>query len=273
MLTVAVLSSVSGYAYEPLVQEGLVWNTSHEEREYNSSPRTVIDSWYFDAPVEMCGRTYHPLKQNDKTFGYMRQDGDKVYLLVDGDNISDIWYYNENRDRFELSTGDEVLIYDFGAKEGDKYMTVSMDGHGSFHTWSQMMEVYVVKTDTVMINGHGRRRQYLSMSEDLYFTGYIAVEGVGINIGAVHLPQYILFNSPDDRVFHFDSMTDAEGNVLFTGADFDAPAYDAGVPEVGFDTGRTPAKDNKMYDLNGREMRNPLPGTVYILNGEKHVAK
>ena len=267
------MSSVSGYAYEPLVQEGLVWNTSHEGHEDNGRPYDVFNSWYFDAPVEMYGRAYHPLKQNDKTFGYMRQDGDKVYLLVDGENISGIGYYNENRDWYELSTGDEVLIYDFGAKEGDKYMSVSMDEHGFFYAYPQMVEVCVVKADTVMVNGHERRRQYLSIWSDEQPTGYIAVEGVGINTGTVHLPQYIILAGPGSRVFHFDSMTDSEGNMLFTGADFNAPAYDAGVPEVGFDTGLTPAKDNKMYDLNGREIRNPLPGTVYIQNGEKHVAK
>ena len=275
MLTMAVLSSVSGYAYEPLVQEGLVCNTSHEEREYNSSPYTVIDSWYFDTPVEMYGRTYHPIKHKDHIFGYMRQDGDKVYLLVDGENISGIWYYNENRDHVELSPGDEILIYDFGAKEGDKYLTVSMDDYGSFYANPKMVEVYVIKTNTTMINGHERRRQYLSPFEDWPETQYIAVEGIGINIGAVHLPQYCLLPSldPSIRVYHFDSMTDSEGNVIFTAADFDAPSYSAGVPEVGFDTGMTPVKDNKMYDLNGREIRNPLPGTVYIQNGEKRVAK
>ena len=70
-----------------------------------------------------------------------------------------------------------------------------------------------------------------------------------------------------------NNVTDAEGNVIFSAADFDAPAYSAGMPEVGFDMGRTQAKDDKKYDLNGREIRNPLPGTVYIQNGEKHVAK
>ncbi len=275
MLTMAVLSSVSGYAYEPLVQESLVWNTSHKEHEDNGRPYDVFDSWYFDAPVEMYGRTYHLFKHKDHIFGYMRQEGDKVYLLVDGENISDIWYYNENDSLVEMSTGNEALIYDFGAKAGDKYLTVSMDGYGGFYANPEMVEVYVVKTDTVMINGHERRRQYLSPFGDWPETQYIAVEGIGINIGAVHLPQYGLLPSldPSIRVYHFASMTDSEGNMLFTGADFNAPAYDAGVPEVGFDTGLTPAKDNKMYDLNGREIRNPLPGTVYIQNGEKHVAK
>ncbi len=225
VLTVAVLSSVSGYAYEPLVQEGLVWNTSHEEYEDNGRPYKVIDSWYFDAPVEMYGKTYHPFKHKDYIFGYMRQDGDKVYLLVDGENISGIWYYNENDSRVELSTGDEVLIYDFGAKEGDKYMSVSMDEQGFFYAYPQMVEVCVVKADTVIVNGRERRRQYLSIWSDEQPSGYIAVEGVGINTGTVHLPQYILLAGPGSRVFHFDNMTDSEGNVLFTKADFDAPAY------------------------------------------------
>ena len=168
-----------------------------------------------------------------------------------------------------------MLIYDFDAKVRDKYMTVTMDDHGSFHVNTQMIEVCVIKTDTVMVNGCERKRQYLSPFGDWPITQHIAVEGIGINIGAVYLPQYDLLPSLDPAidVFMFDSMTDAEGNVLFTGADFDAPAYDASVPEVGFDMGRTQSTDSKMYDLNGREIRNPLPGTVYILNGEKHVAK
>ncbi len=231
VLTVAVLSSVSGYAYEPLVLEGLVWNTSHEKYEDNGKPYEVVNKQYFGAPVELYGKTYHPFKHKDHIFGYMRQDGDKVYLLVDGENISGIWYYNENRDHVELSPGDEILIYDFGAKEGDKYMSVSMDDEDNFYAYPQMVEVCVVKADTVMVNGHERRRQYLSIWSDEKPSGYIAVEGVGINIGAVHLPQYILTTCPGSRVRHFDSMTDSEGNVLFTNADFNARAYQPVVQE------------------------------------------
>ena len=275
MLTMAVLSSVSGYAYEPLVQEGHIWNLSHEEYEDNGGPYEVKNKQYFGAPVEMYGRIYHPVMYDDRVCGYMRQDGDKVYLLVD-ENISYIWYYNENGDEFELSPGDEVMIYDFGAKEGDKYMTVYMDEYSQLYVEPQMIEIHVVKTDTVMVNGHERRRQYLSPFGNWDFRDeYIAVEGVGFNIGAVHLPQYALLagHYPYTSIFRFNSMTDAEGNVLFTKADFDAPAYDAGVPVVGFDMGRTQATDSKMYDLNGREIHNPMPGTVYIQDGEKHVAK
>ena len=234
MLTVAVLSSVSGYAYEPLVQEGLIWQKTHEEYEDNVGPHEVVNIQRFGAPVELYGRTYHPIMYDDRECGYMRQDGDKVYLLVDGKNISYIWYYNENGDRFELSPGDEVLIYDFGAKEGDKYMTVYMDEYSQLYVEPQMIEIHVVKADTVMVNGHERRRLYLSPFGDWEFRDeYIAVEGVGFNIGAVHLPQYALLagHYPYTSILRFDSMTDAEGNVLFTGADFDARAYQPVVQE------------------------------------------
>lgn len=50
-LLVAVLSSVSGYAYEPLVQEGLIWNKSMLEFEDNGKPYEVVKQQYFGKSV------------------------------------------------------------------------------------------------------------------------------------------------------------------------------------------------------------------------------
>ena len=62
---------------------------------------------------------------------------------------------------------------------------------------------------------------------------------------------------------------------IFTYYGFSKPSV--GVEEIPAeqpsDGAQAKPKDNKMYDLNGREIRNPLPGMIYILNGEKHVAK
>ncbi len=224
-LLVAVLSSVSGYAYEPLVQEGLIWNKSMLEFEDNGKPYEVVKQQYFGKSVEMHGRMYHPLMYDNNVCGYMRQDGDKVYLLVDGEYIPP---YNE-----KLSVGDEVIVYDFAAKTGDKYMSVSLCGDGDLYPNPELVEIFVTKVDTVMVNGHERKRQYLSPHGDSFSSYYIAVEGVGINHGYVHLPQYVLYDGPSWRVsnINFDSMTDAEGNVLFTGADFDTRAYQPMVQE------------------------------------------
>ncbi len=488
MLTMAVLSSVSGYAYEPLVQEGLIWNKTIYEYVHGGPDVQYHISQHFGSPVELYGREYYPVMQGDYVCCYMRQDGEKVYLLVDGENISNIGYYNENDGWVELSNGDDILIYDFGAKPGEKYMTATLDGSGGPVVCPVMQNVTIADVDTVFVNGHERKRQRLSLWDDTeHVSNYIMVEGVGINTGYVYMPEFLIptgghyvdvavfddmvdaegnvlftgadFNTPtltreplvregvtwnhteasiypgsynsfDSYSFYFDSpvelygkmyhplkdrrsengevyaymrqegnkvyilidgesvippfdtdsgveyaagdelllydfdakvgdeywspsvsdsmtmpyievltpvtvtnvdtilvngvlrkrlmtktlgggspeinivegigpsrgymhiplygplctcmhttdafvkdVVDADGKVIFKAADFDAPSYSAGVPEVGFDTGMTPAKDNKMYDLNGREIRNPLPGTVYILNGEKHVAK
>ena len=62
-------------------------------------------------------------------------------------------------------------------------------------------------------------------------------------------------------------VRDIEGNVIFKHEDFGS---DAGVEEILTDNAIS--KDARMYDLNGREIRNPEPGTVYIQGGRKHVA-
>ena len=78
---------------------------------------------------------------------------------------------------------------------------------------------------------------------------------------------------PELRMHHIiDRATREE---IFTYEDFSKPSV--GVEEIPAeqpsDGVQAKPEDNKMYDLNGREIRNPLPGTVYIQNGEKHVAK
>ena len=231
MLTVAVLSSVSGYAYEPLVQEELSWNFIMIMDQYwptqdvSEYPFTL----HFGSPVEKFNNTYYPLMEDQTVYGFMRQDANRVYLLVDGEHISDISYTNENGDDFELSNGDEILIYDFGATSGDKYMTATVDPDvaykrtGEPYVYPWMLDLTVAEVDTVIINGRKRRRMKV-LGDDCIKRTFI--EGVGVNIGFTHLPQYFIPNGGQSvTTVLFDSMKDAEGNVLFTKADFDAPAY------------------------------------------------
>ena len=271
MLTVAVLSSVSGYAYEPLVREGQVWNHS-VVCYYGGEMFRTPHQMNFDTPVELYGKTYYPVMEGDTVWAYMRQYGNKVYLLVDGVNISWISYVTEDFNRFDLSVGDEIVIYDFGAKPGDKYYSTSLYPLGlpnHFCTFSEMAPVVIKEVDTIIVNGVKRIRQRVIADDWLERT---FVEGIGINTGFFYLPNYV-FITGNDYWVEFDNVTDTNGNIIFSAEDFNAPAYDVGVPEVDFDTDNTPPTNNKMYDLNGREIHNPLPGTVYILNGEKHVAK
>ena len=268
MLTVVMLSSVCGYAYEPLVREGQTWN--HSVEVHAQAFMDVIQyQFHLGASVELNGKTYNPVMNGETVCGYVRQEGNKVFLLVDEEHISPI----PSEYGGILPIGDDVLLYDFDAKPGDKYMTVSVEPFstrlGDIFAYYKLLEIVVREVDTVVVNGRKRTRQRAT-ADGWYKCTF--VEGIGINTGFFYLPQYVFEEGSYSKTL-FDNMSDAEGNIIFTAADFDAPAYDAGVPEVGFDTGMTPAKDNKMYDLNGREIHNPLPGTVYIQNGEKHVAK
>ncbi len=256
MLTAAVLSSVCGYAYEPLVQEGQIWN--HSVVSYYGEMFRTPHKMNFGTPVELYGKTYHPVMEGDIVWAYMRQYGNKVYLLVDGVNIAWISYVTEDFNRFDLSVGDEILMYISGQGLPDH-----------FCTFTEMLPVVIKEVDTIIVKGVKHIRQRVIVDDWLERT---FVEGVGINTGFFYLPNYV-FITGDSHWVEFDNVTDTNGNILFSAEDFNAPAYDVGVTEVSFDTDRTQAADNKMYDLNGREIHNPLQGTVYILNGEKHVAK
>ena len=249
-------------AYRPLVGENLTWNYDL----YVDRVSTTVhesQSIKFGVPEELFGKTYWPvIYNNGEKQCYVRQEGERIYVLVDGECVSEL---HPTRGGYVLRKGDEALVYDFSADEGYVY--------AMFGDYLSLYSTTVKKTDKVLVNGVIRKRAVLT-SREFSDREIIVVEGIGSNRGYMCQPQFMCTTTGDGgAAIYLKNVTDAEGNVIFTAADFDAPSYSADVPEVGFDTGMNPVKDNKMYDLNGREIRGPLPGTVYILNGEKHVAK
>ncbi len=252
-------------AYRPLVQEGKTWNYDLYIDTFGDTEHQTA-TLKFGVPEELFGEEYFPFVDKDEyKVGYMRQTGDKIHTLVDGFIIIELYPYPSGG--HVLGDGEEALVCDFSASEGYKYM---MSGYPRF-----LYDVAVTRADKILVNGIIRKRVVVAcndIKEDN--REIIFVEGIGPNKGYLCQPQFMaMVHGTGSALVVLNNVTDAEGNVIFTAEDFDAPAYDAGVPEVGFDTGMTPAKDNKMYDLNGREIRNPLPGTVYIQGGKKHVAK
>ncbi len=251
-------------AYRPLVQEGKTWNYDLYIDTFGDTEHQTA-TLKFGTPEILFGEEYFPIVDNDEyKVGYMRQTGNKIYTLVDGDIINELYPYPDGE--HVLGTGEEALVCDFSASEGYKYM---MSGYPKF-----LYDVTVTQADKILVNGIIRKRIVVTCNDIKEDGEIIFVEGIGSNKGYLCLPQFLaMVHGTGSALVFLNNVTDAEGNVIFTAADFDAPAYSAGVPEVGFDTGGTRIVDNKMYDLNGREIRNPLPGTVYIQNGEKHVAK
>ena len=66
---------------------------------------------------------------------------------------------------------------------------------------------------------------------------------------------------------YLNRVYDNYGNVIYQGLKVDYPT--SGIASVEAD-GRY---DDRMYDMMGREIRNPLPGTVYIQRGRKYIAR
>lgn len=155
-------------------------------------------------------------------------------------------------------------VYRFGAEVGHKYRTIGLSNGPDRY---KKLDVTVVSVDTVVIAGEKCRRQTLA-AEGRPGEKFVAVEGIGINRGWLHLPAW--GDKEAEEAIGVPVLTevrDIEGNVIFKHEDFGS---DAGVEEILTDNAIS--KDARMYDLNGREIRNPEPGTVYIQGGRKHVA-
>ncbi len=66
-----------------------------------------------------------------------------------------------------------------------------------------------------------------------------------------------------------------KGKLVFTYEDFEVPAIgEAGIPQVPtVDISEIYRTDKRKYDLMGREIKEPAPGTVYIQGGRKLIAR
>ena len=261
--------------YRPLVQEGKAWCGQIEYSFNGFNNRNVwLPEMYFEGKYVCNGKEYTALRTSpDNVLALMRQEGGKVYLLLDENFMSRYDFYDDSGQVADLSKyrDTEVLVYDFNAKEGDEFQGIYYRSVDNAFYLNTAMNVYDV--DEISVNGQNLRRLEIS------YIGYI-VEGYGAKNGNCLIPQLVDcmagmhdYCDPELKMHHIiDRATREE---IFTYEDFSKPSV--GVEEIPAerpsDGVQAKPHDNKMYDLNGREIRNPLPGTVYILNGEKHVAK
>ena len=103
-------------------------------------------------------------------------------------------------------------------------------------------------------------------------TGYAEyVESVG-NVGAGDMLT-LKFQEPSNGDVEsgfarcFNRLTDSSGNVIYAGKNIEVPSF-AGLADTGIE-----AEHPVVYDLFGREIADPQPGTVYIRNGRKFVQR
>ena len=99
------------------------------------------------------------------------------------------------------------------------------------------------------------------------------IEGIG-NIGGGDMinihpfnPLFLTSGLHDYCRQTLNNVYNSDGEIIYKGANYSFPTY-ASITDLG-----KQANDLRIFDLFGREISNPLPGTIYIRNGKKFIAK
>lgn len=154
--------------FTTMVSQNKIWSTY--DAYYNdidhSSWTVDGESFYFNGFETVNGKTYSRLVYDlmkDTTMALMREEGGKVYVLLDEDFIynHNLLYWIDWDDRFDFEpidselTNTEFVLYDFNLKEGDVFKTIVFG--------SSLYIVYrrIGKVITANIKGHTVRIQQL----------------------------------------------------------------------------------------------------------------
>ena len=298
--------SLAAQAYEPLIREDRVW----EYYSYDDFWGTITHSlsqYQFDETQVINGKTYHQLKLKgmvswqetsqtsetqtvDSVAALLREEDGVVYMLVQTPIIK--IYDTENRSFVQQipEENQEVVIYDFTQiQPGDYFYASGNPYHGNQTVELQYHCPMITKYCVVEVTDDAGRNKITlrncavsevceslgwNYPEETWGETYADVniiEGIGnIGAGSFLIPETEgrgAFPNGCSGDIRFNNLYDLDGNVVYKGANVQKPS--SGIESIGADA-KTPGK---LYDLTGREIRNPQRGTIYIQDGEKHIAR
>ncbi|MDE6254946.1 MAG: hypothetical protein K2M39_02020 [Muribaculaceae bacterium] len=207
---------------------------------------------------------------------YVRQEDGKFYVYPNWEKRDyhelDMLYYASDTD------DSEILLYDFSLPTGGKYkccqgskymITATIGKPVNVMDQGSPLECKEIEY-TLSYIGEGDFPDYiyhyrpLLVSEDLGIleNGFLTFFTMGCYSGE---GDYEIDSGP--ILYHCQlfllTVEDEQGNVIY-----DANPL-ASSPELEMDTNQS----NQLIDLHGREVSNPLPGSIYIHNGRKFVGK
>ena len=166
--------------------------------------------------------------------------------------------YEENGKLYATGMGEEgfSLLLNFGLCKGDRAGIFSLPFE------DEVPNVYVQEVDTIEVRGCKYRRLKLSakyFGEDVYW-----VDGIGANYD----DWYTVFAKHNADYSYMLECYD-NGKLIFTKDDFSKAPIVNGIKQPMI----SDAREGKKYDLSGRSIMLPQRGSVYIKNGEKHIAR
>ena len=241
----------AGSDYKPRLVDGRRWDYFHDgmfEEQWYKTSRII------DGKRTVDGVEYSVVKDAgaDEIIAYLREENGKIYryLNVEG------W-------------PKETLLYDFSLTTGKEYHILCT---GNYPTYSNT-QIRIQNTDSIDSFGYKLLKQTWEIPEIPIPLGYYAIESLGIcNGGTLENIFFGPFATNGDGNTMLVRAVDPDGTLLYLNkyAENAEKLYDQVLSADGVEI-IPEAGNGKIYDLMGREIRDPQPGTVYIRNGKKYV--
>ena len=256
-LMAGLAASVS--AYEPMLVEGRTW-------EYINVDPWNLYSLKIGESSEKYGKMYSPVirLESGDTIALLREEPGKVFMLM-GRSGPIIDVYNGNTIG-SYTPDQETPVYDFTKNIGDSICLLNNPGIYDSDTMETLQgKLILEEKSTETILGIERIRQEWYPRE-FGFNGQTAIEGIGT------LDEFFPFFDPrplcvssshGTSSYRLVRVYDKDGTLIFDYYNYNGTESNI----VDNDT------DGRMYDLMGREIREPQLGTVYIQNGLNKVQR
>lgn len=214
------------------------------------------------------------------------------------------WNNEENDYTWNPDSISEFTLYDFNKKPGDLCQwpwsgySLNLPEHEQFYNELGDLEIEAVGEEDVPVASSEERRTFKTF--DMYYQknseieadrqfGAKMMEGIGMVSGTL-LPYiatvrccagfFIAPMSACDPDYsggfgnrgmpELYSVEEANGTVLILNEDLYNNVTGAGISQSVMDP---TSSDNRIFDLQGRQVSNPQPGSVYIRGGRKFVAR
>ena len=207
------------------------------------------------------GYYYPVINEKDETVAHL------AYAYYDDSTILRYVYDSQEISDFVKKHGGcyngDFEVYRFGAANYyDTFTRLTKSGK------YQESRVTVESSEEVTIAGEKCRRQVVGV------TGrkgrkFVVIEGIGADTGWLYEPAWGDREAEEvNGLATLKEVLDGEGNVIFRHEDFGP----TGAVEDVLDDAAS-ENDTRMFDLFGREIRDPQPGTIYVQGGRKFVAR
>ena len=293
-----IAMSVPASAYEPTVREDRVWEYFTEHWiGFSMDYEAALAKFKFDGTAEVNGKTYHkwvrfqetywrntvdsdgrvhpgiPTENKTiETYALMREEEGKIWMCMaqnpENDSqteIGQMFQIVTDVDSIKSEMICERVVYDFTLNENDSVTEfIAIDptessSHFAVYKNLSPMNGTVIAAESVEVNGKiCKTITYQYMSKPF-------IQGIGHEFDL--LPYVTPHITSDAGDFFLNGVYDIGGTRI----------YGEGketVPQAGIDGISTfDSSDSRKYDLMGREIKDPAPGTVYIQGGRKLIAR